>query len=390
MPIKLVDFGIEDKKLIKKFIKFHWNHYKGDNHYIPPLNGELLGNKLFSMVGVLTPQHPLHKHVDVHHWLAYKNGKPAGRIAGGINHRFNEYHNVKTASFSFFECIDDQEVASALFDAVAAWARSRGMESLRGPGGHYSNATHEPWQGCLIDNFHDDPCLEMPYHKYFYASLMQKYGFHKIKDYFAVLMSKHHPFTESEGVFMERLKKRSNIQTRPMDKNNIRADVLKIVEIYNESWKNNWGFLPVTKEEGEAMAELLTMIAIPELIRFAMVDEKEVAMVGFLPDLNEAFALKKSIFGNSDLVRLLRMLIFKKNIKRYRFMFLGVLPKYKNRGLDGILSFEVRNNLGSVRPKADRVEASLLLEENQPIIDLALDRGMGHIYKTYRIYSIDL
>jgi hypothetical protein len=230
----------------------------------------------------------------------------------------------------------------------------------------------------------------MPYHKYFYASLMQKYGFHKIKDYFAVLMSKHHPFTESEGMFMERLKKRSNIQTRPMDKNNIRADVLKIVEIYNESWKNNWGFLPVTKEEGEAMAELLTMIAIPELIRFAMVDEKEVAMVGFLPDLNEAFALKKSIFGNSDLVRLLRMLIFKKNIKRYRFMFLGVLPKYKNRGLDGILSFEVRNNLGSVRPKADRVEASLLLEENQPIIDLALDRGMGHIYKTYRIYSIDL
>ncbi|MDH4262639.1 MAG: hypothetical protein OEV78_06310 [Spirochaetia bacterium] len=390
MSVKLIDFGLENKKLIKKFVKFHWTHYKGDNHFIPQLNGELLGNKLFSMKGVLTPEHPLHQHVEVHHWLAYKNGKIAGRIAGGINRRFNEFHNIKSASFSFFESIDDQEVADELFQAVAKWAKNKGMEDLRGPGGQYSNATHEPWQGCLIDNFHDDPCLEMPYHKFYYASLMEKHGFRKIKDYYAIQMSKHHPFTESEGVFMNRLKKRSNVQTRAMDKNNIKGDVLKIIEIYNESWKNNWGFLPVTKEEGEAMAEMLTMIAVPELIRFAMVDGKEVAMIGFLPDLNETFALKKSIFGNSDLVRLLRMFSNRKKIKRYRFMFLGVMPEYKKRGFDGILSFEVRTNLDIVRPAADRVEASLLLEDNIPIIQLATDRGMGHIYKTYRIYSKEL
>jgi len=390
MSIRLVEFGLENKSLMKKFVKFHWKHYKGVKHYIPPLNGELLGNKLFSMTGVFTPDHPAHKHLEVSHWLAYKDKKLVGRIAGGINKRFNEAHNVLAASYSFFESIDDQEVANALFDAVAEWARNKGMKTLRGPGGYYSNATHEPWQGCLIDNFHDDPCLEMPFHHYYYASLMEHYGFRKIKDYFAVLMSKHHPYAEREKVFLDRLRKRGRITTRPMDKNNMKADVLKIVEIYNESWKYNWSFLPVTDEEGEAMAEMLTMIAVPELIRFAMVDGKEVAMVGFLPDLNEAWRLKKSLFGNSDLVRLLRMFIGMKKIERYRFMFLGVLPEYKNKGLDGILSFEIREELGKVRPKADRVEASLLLEDNYPIIELAVERGAGHIYKTYRIFEKEL
>ena len=343
------------------------------------------------MIGVFTAEHPLHEHVDVHHWLAYKNEKIVGRIAGGINRRFNEFHKVKSASFSFFESIEDQEVASALFNAVKEWAKNKGMDSVRGPGGQYSNATHESWQGCLIDNFHDDPCLEMPYHKYYYASMMEKHGFRKLKDYYAVQMSKLHPFIESETVFMNRLKKRSNVQTRSMDKNNIKGDVLKIIEIYNEAWRYNWGFLPLTIEEGEAMASMLTMIAVPELIRFAMIDGKEVATIGFLPDLNETFALKKSIFGNSDLVRLLRMFIKRKKIRRYRFMFLGVLPEYKKKGFDAILSFEVRNNLGIVRPHADSVEASLLLEDNTPIIQLATtERGLGHIYKTYRIYSINI
>jgi len=386
----LVEFGIDCKKLLKKFVKFHWAHYKNERHFIPPLNGELLGNRLLSMKGVLTPDHPLHARVEVNHWLALQHGKVVGRIAGGINRDFNEFHKVKAASFSFFESVNDQEVASKLLDAVAQWAKSRGMESLRGPGGQYSNATHEPWQGCLIDNFHDDPCLEMPFHKHYYASMFQKYGFRKMKDYYAIQMSKHHPFTESEGVFMDRLRKRSAVQTRPMKKDDIKGDVLKIIEIYNESWKYNWGFLPITKEEGQAMAEMLTMIAVPELIRFAMVDGREVAMIGFLPDFNETLALKKSIFGNSDLIRLLRMLAFRKGIRRYRFFFLGVLPEYKKKGFDAILSFEVRNELAALRPQADRVEASLLLEDNLPIIQLAVDRGLGHIYKTYRIYSMDI
>lgn len=387
MSLKLVDFGIENKGLMKKFVKFQWKHYEGDKHFIPPLNGELLGNKLFSMKGVFTKEHPLHEHMEVRHWLAYRNGKIVGRIAGGINRRFNEFHKVKTASFSFFESIDDDEVAGALFNEVFKWAKSKGMETVRGPGGFYSNATHEAWQGCLIDNFHDDPCLEMPYHKYYYASLIEKQGFYKIKDYYAVQMSKHHPFTEREGVFIDRLRKRGRITTRYMDKKNIRQEVRKIIDIYNESWKNNWGFLPVTEAEGEAMAEMLLLIAVPELIRFAMMDGKDVAVIGFLPDLNETFALRNSIFGNSDLVRLLRMFMGNKNIGRYRFFMLGVLPEYKNKGLDGILSFEIRQELGKVRPQADRVEASLLLEDNKPIIELAIERGMGHVYKTYRIYE---
>jgi len=389
MSIEIVGFGLEDKKNIKKFAMFPWKHYKKDPHYVPRLTGELLGNKLLGMHGLLTDQHPYHEHAEVRHWLIYKSGKLVGRVSGAINQEYNKLHDIKLANFGFFECINDEDVSKALLDTVCNWAREKGMEVVRGPGA-YSNITHEPYQCCLIDNFHDDPCLEMPYHHPYYASLYEKYGFKKAKDYFAIEMSKHHPYTEKETRLMGLVKKRYKLETRPLNMKNMKKEVHTIVRLYNESWLNNWGFLPIKESEGDALADTLMLIAVPELIRFAMIDGKEIAVVGFLPDLHEKFVRKKSLFGNSDIIRIARMYLGKKNIERYRFMFLGVEPEYRHTGADSLLSFEIRLNLDKVRPKAKRVEASLLLEDNHAIINLAQKRGMGHINKTYRVYDYKL
>ena len=386
--IKIVGFPIEDRKNIKKFVKFAWKFYKDDPIWIPPLNADLLGNKLLGIKGLMTPDHPFHKHAEVYHWMAYRDGKPVGRIAACVNHAFNRYHKTKVGNFGFFECIEDYEIAKLLLDHAAQWLRDKGMEIMRGPG-NYSNATHDI-QGCLMDNFYDPPTIELVYNKFYYAYFFEKYGMKKAMDYIAIEMPIEHPYIYREEKQLEKIKKRLKVETRQINMENLEEEVHTIVRLYNECWKENWGFLPITDEEAQALADVLKIVAVPPLIRFALIGGKEVAVVGFLPDFNELLARKKSLLGNSDIVRILRMLLFKKRIKRYRFMFLGVLSKYRHLGLDSLLTMECRIYIRKMRPKPMRAEASLLLEDNYPVINLAVKRGFGHVYKRYRIYDYKL
>ena len=390
MSVEIVGFGLDDKKNIKKFAEFPWNHYKDDPYYVPNLKGELLGNKILSIKGILTADHPYHEGAVVYHWLAYKDNKIAGRIAAAVNRDYNEYKKTKIANFSFFESIDDKEVATALFKEAGKWAKEKGMKTLRGPGA-YSNATHEPYQTCLVEGFDDSPCLEMTYNYKYYPDLYEGFGFKKAKDYVAITMPTDHPESHREERLMKMLRKKHKFETRPINPKKMKEEVTNhIVRIYNEAWAENWGFMPIKEAEADAMADVLLLIASPDLIRFAMIDGKEVAVVGFLPDLHEAFALRKSIFGNSDIVRLIRMFLTKTKIERYRFMFIGVLPEHKNTGADALLSFEIRTHIFKSLPKAKRLEASLLLEDNHSVINLAKRRGGGEVYKRYRVYDYKL
>jgi len=384
MSIVIEEFGLENKSKIAEFAEFPWRLYKNEPLYVPQLKGELMGNKLLGIKGLLTPEHPYHKNGKVTHWLAFKNGKVAGRMSGAINETYNKFHNESIANFGFFECENDHEVAKALFDEAEKWARAHKMKTLRGPG-FYSNATHEPYQGLLLNGYDDPPCLEMVYHPPYYIDLVEKNGFKKAKDYYAVLIDARQDYTEQNDRVVKIIQRRTKAVTRQLDMKNLKRDVATIVKIYNEAWKNNWGFLPLTEDDGDAMAEVLALVAVPDLIRFAQVNGSDCAVVGFLPDLNEKLALRKSILGNGDIIRILRMVLGRKSIERYRFFFLGVTQEHQHTGLDFLLTHEIKQRLLMTRAKS--IEASLLLEENHAVINLAVKRGGGKIYKTYRVYD---
>lgn len=385
MSVEIVGFGLEDKKNIKKFANFPWKLYAKEKFYVPQLKAELLGNKLFGIKGLLTPEHTYHENAEVYHFLAYRNGKIVGRVSAAVNHAFNDYLNCKVGNFGFFDTIDDLEVTAALLDAASAWVKDKGMEVLRGPG-QYSNATHEI-QGILMDHFHDYPCLETTYNYPYYATLLEKYGMRKAKDYYAFLMSAYIPFIEKEAKLAEMIRKRTGATTRTINMKNLKEEVGVIIRVYNEAWKHNWGFIPITKGEADNLADTIGLIANEELIRFAMMDGKEIAVVGFLPDLNEILRKRRYPVGNSDIIRIFRMLMFKHSVERYKFFFLGIVPEYQKSGIDSLLAFEIRKHLPDVAPKARKVEASLLLEENEAVMNLTVRRAMAHLYKTYRIYE---
>ncbi|MDD5288506.1 MAG: hypothetical protein PHY28_05280 [Dehalococcoidales bacterium] len=368
---------------ISAFADFPWSLHKHQNHWIPPLRGDLLGNRLFGLTGLLTKEHPYHRYAEVTHFLAHKNGKPVGRISAAINKRFNDHYSAKIGFFGFFEVINDYEVAKALLDKARFWITERGMTVMRGPG-EYSNATHER-QGILIDGFQYHPTVELTHNPPYYSELLERYGFSKAKDYHAYLLDVQTPTPLRLTKLAEQVRQRRDIETRALVMKNLIADVSLIVQIYNESWAKNWGFLPITNEEGEALADSLRMVADPGLIRFAFVNGEPAAVLGALPDPNYVLRPRWQWYGDSDLIRVLRLLQKRRHIPLVRLMFFGVRPKFRKTGIDAILFSEVKEY--ATGRNYQKCEASLLLEDNHLILSPSEFMG-AQKYKTWRIFDL--
>jgi GNAT superfamily N-acetyltransferase len=382
-------FRIEEIPLgdprLKSFVKFPWSLYHGDPLWTPPLTGDLLGNRWLGQVGLLTPQHPYHQHAEVAHFIAWLNGKPAGRISAAINRRFNDYYNVKIGFFGFFEVINDYPIARSLLDKARSWVKEQGMTVLRGPG-EYSNATHER-QGVLIEGFEYPPTMELTHNPPYYQEFIERYGFTKAKDYYAYLMDVRTPapprLADMAGIFQKRRK----IETRALIMKNLREEVRLVVSIYNDCWSKNWGFLPITEEEADAIAESLRLVADPGLVRFAYVKGEPVAVMGAFPDPYYALRPRWRWYGDSDIIRVLRLLRMKRHIPRIRLMFFGVRPDFREIGIDAILYNQVKDY--AMQKGYHTCEASLLLEDNHMIISPSEFMGAKR-YKTWRIYDLPL
>jgi len=370
---------------LKEFARFPWSLYRGDALWTPPLMGDLLDNRLFGLIGLLKSHHPYHLHAEVTHFLAKRGGQPVGRLSAAINHRFNAYYQTKIGFFGFFEVINDYSVAEALLDKAKQWVTARGMTVLRGPG-EYSNATHER-QGILIEGYEYPPTMELMHNPPYYRDFIERYGFIKAKDYYAYLMDVQTPPPDDLNEFAQICQKRRQIETRCLVMKDIKEEVRLVIRIYNQCWAHNWGFLPITPEEADAVAESLRLVADPGLVRFAYVKGEPAAVLGAFPDPYFPLRPLWKWYGDSDLIRVCRLLRTKKHIPRLRLMFFGIRPDFRNMGIDAILFNQVRDY--AFKHGYQTCEASLLLEDNDLILSSSKFMGAKH-YKTWRIYDLPL
>ncbi len=370
---------------IKAFANFPWRLYRGDPCWTPPLRGDLLSNRLLGLVGLLTREHPYHRHAEVTHFLAWRGGQPVGRISAAINHRFNDYYGVRIGFFGFWESIEDYQVAKALLDQARQWVKSRGMAVLRGPG-EYSNTSHER-QGILVDGYEYPPTVELTHNPPYYGEFLERYGFHKAKDYHAYIFDVQTPSPPRLEGLVEQVQRRREIETRPLIFKELSSEVRLIVNIYNDSWSKNWGFLPITEEEANALANSLRLIVDPGLVRFAFVQGEPVAVLGFFPDPYYALRPRWRWYGDSDLVRIARLLWTRRHIPRTRLMFFGIRPGFRQLGIDALLFHEAKEY--AIQRGYLKCEASMLLENNHLILRASEFMG-GHYYKTWRIYDLPL
>jgi len=383
-PPVIERFDLGDPRM-REFARLPWRLYRGDPCWTPPLMMDLLGNRLLGAKGILTAAHPYHREAEVTHFTARRDGRAVGRVSASVNRRFNDHYGSTIGFFGFFECERDPEAASALLEAAATWLRERGMTAMRGPG-EYSNATHER-QGVLIEGFEFPPTVELAHNPPYYADLIEGCGLGKVKDYVAYMI-------EFDAVPAERIERlaaavrgRANIEIRCADMKHFREEVALIVRLYNEAWAANWGFLPLTDDEADAIAETLKPIVDPGLVRFAYIDGEPVAVFGAIPDPNWALRPRWKWYGDSDAVRLARLLRMRRHIPRVRLMFFGIRPKWRRLGIDAVLFEELYRYAAS--HGYTQGEPSLLLEDNDMVIRPSAAMG-GHEYKRWRIYEKEL
>ena len=356
-----------------QFIRFLWKVYKGNTAWVPPLLMDR--RKLMDK-----EKNPFYKHSDAEFYIAERDGQMVGRIAAIVNHNHNKEHGENIGFYGFFESINDQAVANALFDQAKEFLKSKHVTAMRGP----ANPSVNDEYGLLVGGFDLSPTVLMPYNPAYYVTLHEQYGFKKVKDLYAYKLSQDTVYSEKFVRANSIMKQRNSMEFRSLDMKRFGEEVERIKEIYNKAWAKNWGAVPMTDEEIEAMAADMKPIVVPDLVLFAESKGKTIGFALSLPDINVALKYNKNGFLLPGLYHLFTK---KKKIDTVRIIVLGVLPEYLNSGAAGVLFYET-----AVRAKKlgyQFGEAGWVLEDNVRM-NLAAEAMQGKIEKRYRLYELPL
>jgi GNAT superfamily N-acetyltransferase len=354
------------------FIKFPWRIYEKDPAWVPPL---LIERKAF----LDRKRHPFYQHGDAELFLALRNGEIVGRIAASDDPNYNSLHRSNVGCFGLFESIDDVDVARALFDAAIDWLRKRGRSEIIGPIDYSTNYVC----GLLIDGFEHPPTLLTPHNPPYYARLIEANGFEKEVDWYAWWFDpKNAPIARLQRL-VERRTRNTSVQTRPINLRDLAGDSQRLAAVFNEAWKNNWGFVPFTKAEAEHMAKEMRPIIDPAMTLIAEIDNAPVAFVICVPDINVALQRINGRLMRFGLpVGLLKLLWHRRKIRKARFVALGVLEKYRGAGIAEMLVLQVLQDGAS---RGFTAELSMTLEENV-LVNRFIETMGASKYKTYRIF----
>lgn len=362
---------VNNKSDLNRFIKFQWEIYKGDPYWVPPLIMErkhLLDKS----------KNPFFKEAEAEYFIAEQDGKIVGRIAAIKNDVHLKHHKDDNGFFGFFECINDQSVANLLFDTAKSWLMKKGLKGMLGPANPSSN---DEW-GMLYDGFNDSPRLLMTYNPKYYIDLCEQYGMTKAKDLFAYKLENHKVMASDKLKRVQQLAKdRYKIKIYQLDMKNFKQELEKVKYVYNKAWALNWGFIPLSDEQIDAMAKDLKPLAEPSLILFGEIDDKLVGFSLVMLDYNEIF---KSMNGRLLPFNFIKLLTQKKKIKWSRIITLGIIPEFQKKGLDSVFYWEIVNRAHQIG--IDLGEASWILEDNEMMNRGAAVMG-GEKYKTYRVYE---
>jgi hypothetical protein len=365
---------VSTKSELNQFIKFPWKIYKDDKFWVPPL--------LMEQKTLLSKQkNPFFKAATAEYFLAYRNGEIVGRIAAIKNDIHLKFHNDSAGQFGFFECINDQQVANALFDTAKSWIKEQGLKNMRGPANPSSNDIY----GMLVDGFDDSPRLLMPYNPEYYIKLCENYGMKKAKDLFAwKLQNEKLMASEKLKRGQELVRKRYNMKISQLDMRNFQKDLEKFKFVYNKAWAPNWGFVPMTEEQIDAMAKDMKPLAEPSLVLFGEIDDKLVGAALVMLDYNVIF---KQMNGRLFPFNFIKLFTQKKKIKYARILTLGIIPEHQKKGLDTIFYWEIVNRAANVGILLG--EASWVLEDNE-MMNRGLELMNAERYKKYRIWEVEV
>ena len=244
-PADFVVKPVETRRERKAFLELPWQIYRDDPNWMPPLR---MNQK--ELVGYA--RHPFYDDAKGQTFLALQGGKAIGRIEAIENPVHNRFHQERRGFFGFFEAIDNQAVANALFDAARDWLAARDIHQIRGP----VNPSLNYECGLLVEGFHLPPSFMMTYNPPYYPRLIENYGFRKAQDLYAFwARTAIIPNLDEKLLFIaQEAASRLGVHMRPLDKSRFRQEIEMFLDLYNQSLGGTWGFVPLSKREIDHMA----------------------------------------------------------------------------------------------------------------------------------------
>ncbi len=361
---------------LRAFIGMTRRLYAGYPHWVQPLTMERLDH-------LNARKNPFLAGIEACYWLVLFDGEPVGRISAQVNRAHLERYDDATGHFGFLEAIDDAEVFALLLDTAATWLQLRGMTRMVGP---FSLSINDE-TGTLVDGFDTPPNFMMPHGRPHYDARLREQGFAKAKDLLAYRIDVQAPLPAAAAKLIERTRATGGLVVRPLDMARYTDEIRLIVDIFNDAWTENWGFLPFTEAEALYLARSIRPLVDAGFFAIAELDGEPVAMTVTLPNLNAAIAdLDGRLFPLGWAKLLWRLKV--QGIKSGRMPLMGLRRAWQGTLKGTAAALGVIEAVRAYHAGRGVIEGELswVLEDNVAIQRLI--EAVGAVpYKTYRVYE---
>ena len=367
---------VETKQDRKAFVDFAWDVYKDDPAWVPPLKDEVHG--------LITPgKNPWFEHARAQFWLAERGRKVVGRISAQVDDLVQEHMGKGIGQWGFFDALDG-EAAAALIATAEDWLRAQGMTSALGP------ITLSIWDepGLEIEGFDEPPTAMMGHHKPEYQAWIETAGHAKAKDLLTYEVDIEHWDDPMISRLIAMGERNPRIRIREIDKSKFAEESRLILNLLNEAWSDNWGYVPLTEAEIAYAGKKLKPIIFNELVRVAELDGEPVAFMLTIPDINE---LIKDVNGELFPFNFVKLLwrLRKPRTRRLRVPLMGVAKKLHHSRLASQLAFmmiEFTRRDAVSKYGATHGEFGWILEDNKGMLSIA-QLPSAKVNHRYRIFE---
>ena len=344
---------ITTRRDLKKFIQFGNEFYKDCEYFCP----QLISDELNVFDAKINPSHEVCEHIL---FMAYRDNRPVGRIAGIINHAANKKWGVKHVRFGWMDFIDDQEVSFSLLDAVAAWGKSKGMEKINGPVG-FTDFDH---QGLLLEGYDELAPMASLYNYPYYVRHMDDYGLVKEADWIEYQI---YPPTELPERFarMDKIvRERSHVRVDKVQscKELVKKYGMQYMDIIDVAYQKLYNFQPLTERQKKYYCDSYFPLLNFDFVTLVVNENDEVVGVGVgMPDISDALRkCKGKLFplGWYHMLKALRA----KQMEAFDLLIIAVRPDYQDKGLNAVIIADQHPYF--VKYGIKRVETTSILETN--------------------------
>lgn len=363
----------EDKQQVRRFVELPFRIYADCPQWVPPLNVDAYNQ-------LNRKKHPFHEHSDVEFFLAVRDGRDVGRIAAIENKPYNEYHQEKTVNFFLFECEDDLEAATILFNAVAEWAKARGLDVIVGPKGM---GPLDGYGVLIFGHEHRQTMTMLNYNHAYYQSLLEAQGFEKEVDFVSCyLPADKFQMPDRVKRIAERVMERGHLDVKKFkNKRELVSWAKRIGKAYNNAFVDNWEYYPLTPREIDFVVDNILTIADHRLIKLIVHGED---VVGFLFAFHDVSAAMQRANGKLFPFGLLDILLELRRTHTVAVNGMGILPEFQGHGGNALLYYAMGKTLLDFQ-QFTHVEMTQVAETTEQMrADLRNLNGIE--YKNNRVY----